>query len=185
MAKQRDVTYIVPMPLERAINRLDEITGLGIVLEMTQIDHDTYTYNAQRLQAGRGGKPRVAGTVSGQLRRTDDDLTQVEPTMRETSTGRLIVFYGVAVILGMGLALGIGAAVEGLSMNLLRPALAVLVVYVALFLLVQPQRLVGSEGDDRFDEFIQDVLSGPYADPANLYEQYFPRGRYWETHSLQ
>jgi hypothetical protein len=185
MAKQRDVSYTVPMALERAVTRLDEITSLGIALDITQIDSDHYVFHAQRLQPGRGGKPRVVETVSGQIRRSEDDLTRVEPIVRKTSAMKLILFYGGAILLGLILAIGIGFGVEGLTTQLVRPALAVLVVYVALFLLIQPQRLVGSANDERFAEFVHDVLSGPYADPANLYEQYFPRGRYWETHSLQ
>ena len=52
--------------------------------------------------------------------------------------------------------------------------------------MLQPQRFVfGSARDSRFDDFIHDVLKGPYADPQNLYEQYFTEARYWETRGSQ
>ena len=187
MAKTGGSQYLVPMPIERTLNRLNEVTALGIVLDLTQIDEDTYHYRVERLEQGRGHKPRAVDVVSGYIMRQEDNrTTQVAPAVKEVGLWKLVLFYAIFIVLGLAVAVVGSQLTEQFAAGFLRRALAIFLIYGVLFLMLQPQRLVlGSAGDARFNEFIHDVLSGPYADPASLYEQYFPEGRYWEKRRLE
>lgn len=182
MAKKRDFHYIVPMSLERTVTRLNQITELGIRLEVSQINPDTITYVARRVKPRRNGKLRVVDEDTGQMHRLDDEHTRVEPVVRALAYWKIIPVYIVFIALGLVIVTGVSLATESLVAGFWRRALAFTIIYAIAFLVLQPQRLfLGRVRDERFSEFIHDVLKGPYADPENLYEQYFNEARYWET----
>ena len=186
MAKKRDFHYVVPMPLEQTMNRLRQITDLGIQLDITEVDADTVAYRARRMKPRRDGTLKVVDETGGQMRRVEEGHTQVDPVVRSVANWQLLLFYGAIILLGLLLAGGIAFALEGIDTGFGQRALAVLIVYGVLFVVLQPQRFVfGSARDARFGDFIHDVLKGPYADPKSLYEQYFSEARYWETRTSQ
>ena len=184
--KRRDDHYIVPMPPERALERLRELASLGIHLESQGLDANQYEFRVQRLQPGRSGQPRVVDQVQGKLSRWEDDLTRVDPQLKDVALWKISLFYLVCLIFGLLLAALLAAATEGLVADFPRRSAIFFILYGVLFFLIQPQRLVFSgSADARLSEFVHGVLNGPYADPKNLYEHYFPGQPYWQQHMAE
>ncbi len=179
MAKPGENFYLVPMSLEQAQARLDKVSALGMRLALTPLEDEAFSYQVQRLSPSG----RALDEAGGNIRRWDSDTTQVEPQVAEVKLWKVLLFYLFCLLLGVVLALLIATAIGGLrSRTILRVALAVLVVYGGLFWLLQPQRWIFRTRDSRLSDFIKAILSGPYADPAHLYEHYFPGQPYWQRH---
>lgn len=186
MAKRPDPHYIVPMPLDQAQARLEGLSALGMSLQFSPGDEERVNYLVERLGPPRRGRRRVLEDARGQMQRWESDLTRVDPLLVETILWKLLLFYLVSLLLGLGIGLLIGFVIEQtFNAAMLRAALAVFVVYAAIFWLVQPQRWFFRGSDTRLSDFVKAVLSGPYADPVNLYEQYFPGHPYWELHQAE
>lgn len=187
MAKKKpDPYYIVPMPLEQAQARLEDLAALGIGLQFDATENKAVNFRVQRLGPPRRGFRRVLDEAQGLMRPWEDELTRVEPQIVETVLWKLLLFYLLCLLLGIALGLLIGfIAEQALTLTLLRIAAAVFVVYAAVFWLVQPQRWFFRGSDARLGDFVKAVLSGPYADAVNLYEQYFPGQPYWELHQAE
>jgi ABC-type sugar transport system permease subunit len=183
MAKKPEPYYIVPMQLEQAQARLEGLSVLGIGLDFQAAGDDAVSYLIQRLGPRRRGRRRVFDETQGQMRPWETDLTRVEPHLVETVLWKLLLFYLLSLLLGIVAGLMVGIVAEGaLTLTVLRITAAVLVVYVPVFWLVQPQRWFFRGSDSRLGDFVKAVLNGPYADPANLYELFFPGLPYWELH---
>ena len=179
MAKRRENYYLVPMSLAQAQAHLDKVSALGMQLMLTPQEDEGFSYQVRRLSP----TGRTLDESRGQIQRWDDDTSRVDPQDAEVKVWKLVGFYLFCLLLGLVLALLIATAIDGLrSRWILRIMLAVLVVYGGLFWLLQPQRLIFRTRDSRLDDFVKAILSGPYADPAHLYEHYFPGQPYWQRH---
>ena len=180
MAKGRP--YVVPMTLDETRNRLQQITSYGMRVDITCDNDHTCRFVVRRIQVGRRGRERTLDTAYGQMSRSEDNHTQVEPQVKVVAVWRLVLVYALLIILGIALSVGIALATESLGSTFSRRLLALLFIYILAFLVLQPQNLfLGNANDDRLNAFINSVLSGPYADVGNLYVQYFNETRYWET----
>ncbi len=181
MAKGRP--YEVPMTLTETQSRLEQVTAMGMHVNMTPAA-SSCDFVVRRVQVGRNGREKILDVAQGKMTRVEDDLTRIEPLLKIVPIWRLILVYGLLLTLGFTLALILALATgEIFSMSTVgRRTVVFLILYTLAFLIVQPQRLfLGSANDDRLHAYIKGVLSGPYADINNLYVQHFNQTRYWET----